>query len=71
MSKVEYLPTLSLSLVFQHPGYVIEFESRHFRADLHVRFHTSAASEVVNTYLWPALLEGRDGPCVHKAVVIT
>ena len=25
----------------------------------------------VRTYLWPALREGRQGPVVHKAVVIT
>ena len=27
--------------------------------------------EIIQTYLWPALLEGKDGPCVQKGVVVT
>jgi len=61
-----------LSCLVQSPAYVLEYEQRRFRRDLHVRFHTSdPESEQIRTYLWPALLEGANGPCVHKAVVIT
>ncbi|CAH0389094.1 unnamed protein product [Bemisia tabaci] len=45
---------------------------RVFKKDIHVRYHASnTESAQVRTYLWPALLEGPAGPCVHKAVVIT
>ncbi len=54
------------------PQYVISYDSRTFQPDLHVRFHLSnPASSAVKTYLWPALREGKEGPCVHKAVVLT
>ena len=66
-----YLSIISLYL-FQIPEYVIEYESRLFQSDVHVRFHTSNPNEsAIKTYLWPALREGPNGPCVHKAVVIT
>ena len=59
-------------LLFQVPVYVIEYEARQFRPDLHVRYHNSdPESETIKTYLWPALLEGQNGPCVQKGVVIT
>ncbi|GIX94148.1 hypothetical protein CEXT_187131 [Caerostris extrusa] len=49
------------------PPFVIEYEERVFRKDLHVRFHTSnQESDRIKTYLWPTLMEGRNGPCVHK-----
>ena len=60
------------SVLLQTPQYVIEYDSRSFQPDCHVRFHGSnAESNHVWTYLWPALREGKGGPCVHKAVVIT
>jgi len=56
----------------QCPVYLIEYEERQFRSEMHVRFHSSVeTSTAVRTYLWPALREGRQGPVVHKAVVIT
>jgi len=59
-------------LTNQIPAYCIEYETRNYRADLHVRFHSSnTACDNINTYLWPSLLEGTDGPCVQKGVVIT
>ena len=58
--------------LFQIPQYAIEYETRVFQPDLHVRFHTSENGEKsIRTYLWPALREGKTGPCVHKAVVLT
>ncbi|XP_034254656.1 uncharacterized protein LOC117653237 [Thrips palmi] len=63
---------LAWALVNQTPTYVLEYEQRLFRRDVHVRFHSSDPdSEAIRTYLWPALLEGAGGPCVHKAVVLT
>ena len=63
---------LAWALVNQTPTYVLEYEQRLFRRDVHVRFHSSSTdSEDIRTYLWPALLEGAGGPCVHKAVVLT
>merc|ERR1719427_1773421 len=59
-------------LTNQMPAYCIEYETRNYRADLHVRFHSSnTTSDNINTYLWPSLLEGTAGPCVQKGVVIT
>ncbi|CAL1291997.1 unnamed protein product [Larinioides sclopetarius] len=63
---------LAWSLSNQSPPFMIEYEGRVFRKDLHVRFHSSnQESDHIKTYLWPTLLEGRNGPCVHKGVVIT
>ncbi|XP_035226904.1 uncharacterized protein LOC118199211 [Stegodyphus dumicola] len=63
---------LSWCLVNQNPPYVIDYEARTFRRDMHVRFHTSSQStDVIKSYLWPALLEGENGPCVHKGVILT
>ncbi|GIY49548.1 mitochondria-eating protein [Caerostris darwini] len=63
---------IAWSLSNQCPPFVIEYEERVFRKDLHVRFHTSnQESDRIKTYLWPTLMEGRNGPCVHKGVVIT
>jgi hypothetical protein len=51
---------------------VIEYEARVFRKDMHVRFYMSKEdSDDIKTYLWPALLEGESGPCIHQGVVIT
>lgn len=63
---------LAWGLVNQSPPFILEYEQRTLRRDVHVRFHSSnPESEQIRTYLWPALLEGVGGPCVHKAVVIT
>ncbi|XP_018015044.1 uncharacterized protein LOC108671954 [Hyalella azteca] len=59
-------------LVNQSPPYCIEYESRAYNDNLHVRFHTSDPdTTTIHTYLWPALTEGVSGPCVQKGVVIT
>lgn len=68
------LPSLKCinSFPLQSPPLVLEYEARHFTPELHVRFHTSNPNEeTIKTYLWPALVEGQNGPCLHKAVVIT
>lgn len=63
---------LAWSLVNQSPAFHLEYESRKFNAEHHIRFHTSNPNEdVIKTYLWPALVEGHNGPYLHKAVVIT
>ncbi|PSN48173.1 hypothetical protein C0J52_08733 [Blattella germanica] len=63
---------LAWGLVNQSPPFMLEYEQRTLRRDVHVRFHSSnPESDQIRTYLWPALLEGAGGPCVHKAVVIT
>nr|CAD7196769.1 unnamed protein product [Timema douglasi] len=62
---------LSWGLVNQSPPFILEYEQRVFRKDVHVRFHTSdPESDQIRTYLWPALSEGCGGPCVHKAVPV-
>ncbi|KAI9564615.1 hypothetical protein GHT06_008356 [Daphnia sinensis] len=63
---------LAWSLVNQSPPYVLDYEARSFNADYHIRFHTSDPNDnSIKTYLWPALVEGHNGPCLQKAVVIT
>jgi hypothetical protein len=71
-SYIEKCVRVSWGLVNQIPQYVIEYEMRTFKPNLHVRFHSSNGSESsIRTYLWPALKEGKTGPCVYKAVVLT
>ncbi|GFQ72879.1 MIEAP domain-containing protein, partial [Trichonephila clavata] len=63
---------LAWCLTNQNPSYVIDYETRTFRKEIHMRFHTSnQASNVIKSYLWPALVEGDNGPCVHRGVVLT
>ncbi|XP_013783676.1 uncharacterized protein LOC106467845 isoform X2 [Limulus polyphemus] len=63
---------LAWGLTNQSPPYVISFETRTFNRNIHVRFHSSNQdSQEIKTYLWPTLLEGQNGPCVYKGVVIT
>lgn len=63
---------LAWALSIQAPPFVIEYETRSFRSDMHVRFHTSSQeSGGIKMYLWPSLLESHNGSCVHKGVVIT
>ena len=69
---LQFYHMFMIFFVFQVPSYVIEYEERQFRGDLHVRFHLSRPeNDLIQTYLWPALLEGENGPCVQKGVVIT
>ncbi|KAK3590557.1 hypothetical protein CHS0354_008488 [Potamilus streckersoni] len=59
-------------LSVQTPAYLILYDSRIFQADLHERFHTSDPdSNVITSFLWPALIEGCNGPCIQKAFVTT
>nr|XP_045616134.1 uncharacterized protein LOC123769176 [Procambarus clarkii] len=63
---------LAWGLNNQTPPYLIDYETRTYRKEYHVRFHTAdPESDGIKTYLWPALLEGRGGPCVQKGVVVT
>ncbi|XP_055929766.1 uncharacterized protein LOC129960380 [Argiope bruennichi] len=63
---------LAWFLTNQNPPYVIDYETRTFRKDMHMRFHTSnQASNIIKSYLWPTLMEGENGPCVHRGVVLT
>ncbi|KAI1303077.1 hypothetical protein HDE_02460 [Halotydeus destructor] len=64
---------LAWAMTVQSVQLVIEYESRKFNGDHHVRFHASNRdSDVIKTYLWPALIEDTSGgQCVHKGVVIT
>ncbi|XP_076373021.1 uncharacterized protein LOC143257880 [Tachypleus tridentatus] len=63
---------LAWGLATQTPPFVIDYQTRTFNSNLHVRFHSSNQdSDQIKTYLWPSLLEGTNGPCVHRGVVIT
>ncbi|XP_054709547.1 uncharacterized protein LOC129219246 [Uloborus diversus] len=63
---------LAWCLTNQNPAYFLDYETRTFRRDMHVRFHTSNQnSDTIKSYLWPTLTEGENGPCVHKGVVLT
>ncbi|OXA57094.1 Mitochondria-eating protein [Folsomia candida] len=54
------------------PPCILDYETRAFSRTTHVRFHSSdQSSEIIKTYLWPALIEGGNGICIHKGVVIT
>ncbi|CAL4085972.1 unnamed protein product, partial [Meganyctiphanes norvegica] len=63
---------LAWGLSNQSPPFVIDYETRTFRKEKHVRFHMAdPEKESIKTYLWPALLEGPGGPTVQKGLVIT
>ena len=63
---------VSWGLSVQSPGYVIKYDAQTFDARLFTRFHASNVEESrVKSVLWPALLEGESGPCVHKGVIMT
>ncbi len=43
-----------------------------FQEDRHSRFHTSDPdSNQIQSILWPALLEGENGHCLSKGIVVT
>ena len=59
-------------LTVQNPSYVIKYDTKTFDANLFSRFHTADEnSDAIKSVLWPALLEGENGPCVQKGVVLT
>ncbi|CAL1526696.1 unnamed protein product [Lymnaea stagnalis] len=63
---------LAWGLSVQDPPYLIAYESRRFKPQCHVRFHTSDSdSEDIKSFLWPFLIDGHSGQCVAKGVVIT
>lgn len=63
---------IAWSLINQNPPYVIQYETRTFKREYHVRFHCSDPnSDAIKNYMWPVLMEGENGPCVHKGVVLT
>lgn len=63
---------LAWCLTNQNPPFVIDYETRSFRREMHMRFHSSnVGSDAIKSYLWPTLLEGENGPCVHRGVVLT
>ena len=63
---------LAWALSVQTPPYILDFEAKIFDPTMHTRFHASNPDslEILNV-LWPALLEGDNGPCVNKGVVLT
>ncbi|KAK2709272.1 uncharacterized protein LOC136027141 [Artemia franciscana] len=72
LNYIEECLRLSWNLVNQTPPFALEYEARIFDPNLHVRFHDSNPRQnSIKTYLWPALQKGPNGPCVHKAVVLT
>jgi len=69
---IEEAVRIAWALSVQNPTFVIDFDSKEYKPDRHTRFHSSNPENLeVQSVLWPALLEGEDGPCVFKGVVIT
>lgn len=72
LAYIEECVQLSWALHIQNPPLVIDYESTTFDENKHVRFHSSnPESKVVKSVLWPVLIEGEQGPCLAKGVVIT
>jgi len=72
LSYIEECVQLSWVLHIQNPPLVIDHEATTFDENKHVRFHSSnPESKVIKSVLWPVLLEGEQGPCLAKGVVIT
>ncbi len=71
-SYIKDCVSIAWKLSVQNPPIVIDYESRIFKDDMHSRFHTSDPdSNQIQSILWPALLEGENGPCVSKGIVVT
>ena len=69
---IEECVRLAWAFTVQNPPLVLEYDNRIFSQDQHNRFHSSNPdSDQIQTVLWPSLLEGENGACVHKGVVIT
>lgn len=63
---------LAWALSVQTPPLMMDYDAKLFKEDAHTRFHSSnPESNLVKSMLWPGLLEGQNGPCVAKGVVIT
>ena len=69
---IEECVKLAWAVSVQSPPLVLNYEHKYYSPDLHTRFHSSDPdSDQIKNFLWPALLEGENGPCVSKGVVIT
>ena len=69
---IEDCVQLAWAMTVQNPPLMIDYDSSVFKVDMHTRFHSSDPESChIKCVLWPALLEGENGPCVHKGVVIT
>jgi hypothetical protein len=59
-------------LSVQRPPFVIVYDSRVFNNEIHVRGENSDIQSVmIRNFLWPALIQANNGPCVHKGIVET
>ncbi|XP_060596786.1 uncharacterized protein LOC132750761 isoform X3 [Ruditapes philippinarum] len=59
-------------LSVQRPPFVIVYDSRVFNNEIHVRGESSDIQSVmIRNFLWPALIQANNGPCVHKGIVET
>lgn len=71
-SYIDDCVRLGWACMVQNPPIVLNFDIRPFHCDMHTRFHSSdPESNTVKTVLWPSLLEGENGPCLYKGVVVT
>ncbi|KAL4232320.1 hypothetical protein ACF0H5_009891 [Mactra antiquata] len=63
---------IAWELTVQRPPFVIVYDSRVFNNEMHTRLDTSDVQSVmIKNCLWPALIQGNNGTCVHKGVVET
>ncbi|XP_045190612.2 uncharacterized protein LOC123547512 isoform X2 [Mercenaria mercenaria] len=59
-------------LSVQRPPFVIVYDSRVFNNEIHIRDESSDVQSVmIRNFLWPALVQANNGPCVQKGIVET
>lgn len=62
----------AMGLSVQRPPFVIIYDSRVFNNEIHVRGESSDIQSVmIRNFLWPALVQANNGPCVQKGIVET
>ncbi|XP_064631073.1 uncharacterized protein LOC135489591 isoform X2 [Lineus longissimus] len=63
---------LAWALSVQNPPLVIDYDAALYKPESHSRFYLSEPdSTEIKSMIWPALLEGENGPCVSKGIVLT
>ena len=63
---------IAWQLSVQNPPYLIVYDSRVFNNEIHIRHDTADVQSVmIRNFLWPALIQADNGPCVQKGIVET
>ena len=72
LSYIKECVRLAWLLLLANPAYHISYHHTTFNQNMFNRFHTSNLdSDVIVSFIWPALVEETTGHCVSKGIVVT